>query len=239
MPEQPDDDNIYKPDLIAAHLGRLQRDRLLAHINIAGTNNAFNSMLVNVDADKHTLLLDVLHPEAAHQQLIQKKNFTFNAAHDGVKVSFKGSVKELVEDDGKPAYLIDFPDSIVYQQRRQAFRAPISKGKPIEISLTDPEKNRTCQGIINNISRGGLCLQFDHTENCSFEKFSLLSAQFFIDAKTEITCDVEVRNVTEDSVHRHTMIGIQFKNLVKQQKRHIQNFALQMERQMIKRQRSL
>jgi len=232
------DDNIVKPSLIAAHLGRLQHERLLVSIGISGTNNSFNSMLVSVDADKHTMLLDVLHPEPAHKQLMKNKRFVFNVVHDGVKISFKGIVKELVEDDGKPAYLVDFPEILIYQQRRQAFRAPISKDTLLTITLTDANKDISCEGIINNISRDGVCLQFDHTEKFSFEKLTLLSGQFFTDKKIEINCDVEIRNIVVDSTFRHTTVGVQFRNLTKLDKRNIQNFALTMERRMLKRKRA-
>jgi len=238
MQEEKQDNDIIKPDLIAAHLGRLQRNHILAKISISGTQNSFNSMLVNVDASKQTLLLDVLHPGSAHQQIIDKKDFIFRVEQNGINISFKGSVKKVVEDDDKPAYLIDFPDKLVYQQRREAFRAPISKDTLLTITLTTTDNKKTCNGIINNVSRGGLCIQIDHTEKFSFEKFTHLSSQFVTTENVEITCNIEIRNITPDSVHRHTMVGVKFRNLDKQQKRHIQNFSLQMERQMIKRQRS-
>ena len=235
--EQPDD-NISKPSLMAAHLGRLQREHLLVSIGISGTKNAFNSMLVDVDANKHTMLLDVLHPEPAHQQLMKKKRFVFNVIHEGVKISFKGAIKKLVEDDGKPAYLIDFPDNLIYQQRRQSFRAPICKDMILPITITDTENEVSFEGIINNVSRGGLCLQFDHSVKYKFKKFTLLSGSFHTDGNIEIVCDLEIRNITSDSVHRHTIVGVEFKNLNKLHKRHIQHFALNMERRMLKRKRA-
>ncbi len=238
MLNQQQEDNIQKPSLMAAHLGRLQREHLLVSIGISGTKNSFNSMLVDVDSNKHTMLLDILHPELAHQQLMKKKRFVFNVTHEGVKISFKGAIKKLVEDDGKPAYLIDFPDELIYQQRRQSFRAPISKDTLLSITLNDSENDASCEGIINNVSRGGLCLQFDHTVAYKFEKFKLLSGIFYTTSNIEIICDLEIRNITTDSVHRHTTVGVAFKNLTKLQRRHVQQFALTMERQMLKRKRS-
>lgn len=238
MQEENQEDYIVKPDLIAAHLGRLQREHLLVKISIAETANSFNSMLVKIDAENRTMLLDVLHPSSAHQQIIDKKDFNFYVEQHGIKISFKGSVKKVVEDDEKPAYLIDFPDKLLYQQRREAFRAPISKDTLLTITLTSADKKKTYKGMIDNVSRGGLCLRFDHAEKCDFEEFSHLSSQFVTTENIEMTCDVEIRNVTPDSVHRHTIIGVKFKKLDKQQKRHIQNFALRMERKMIKRKRA-
>lgn len=238
MLNEQQDDNIFKPSLMAAHLGRLQREHLLVSIGINGTDNTFNSMLVNVDTNKHTMLLDVLHPEPAHKQLMEKKGFVFNATHDGVRISFKGAIKKLVEDDGKPAYLIDFPKELVYQQRRQSFRAPISKDTILVTTLTDTENEHQCEGIINNVSRDGLCLQFDHTVKFQFEKLKKLSAHFRTSDNIEIICDIEIRNIVVDSVRRYTAVGVKFKNLDKLAKRHIQRFALNMERRMLKRKRA-
>ena len=233
-----DDDTILKPSLMAAHLGRLQREHLLVSIGINGTNTSFNSMLVNVNPDKCTMLLDVLHPEPAHQQLMKSKRFVFDVTHEGVKISFKGSVKRLVDDEGKPAYLIDFPEKLIYKQRRQSFRAPICKDTLLAITLTDTENDVSCEGIINNVSRGGLCLQFDHTVKYKFEKFKILSGHFHTSENIEITCDLEVRNTTTDDVHRYTLVGVNFKDLTKIEKRHIQQFALSAERRMLKQKRA-
>lgn len=232
--EKQDDDSILKPSLMAAHLGRLQRQHLLVSISISGTSNIYNSMLVNVDTENHTMLLDILHPELAHQQLMKKKKFIFNVTHEGVKISFKGTIKKLVEDEGKPAYLIEFPEKLIYQQRRQYFRAPICKDTILPITLTNTETNSRCEGIINNVSRGGICMQFDHNVNFKFDKFEILSAHFHTNENIEITCNVEIRNVTSDSVHRHQLVGAKFKDLTKLQKRHIQNFSLSIERRMLK-----
>jgi len=232
------DDTIFKPSLMAAHLGRLQRDHLLVSIGIRGTNTSFNSMLIDVDADKNTMMIDILHPTLAHEKLMENKRFDFNVTHKGVQISFSGCIKEMVEDDGKPAYLIDFPDELIYKQRRQSFRAPISKDMVLPITLTDSETGETCTGIINNISRGGLCLQFDHTVDYEFTKMSILSGNFHIKDDVAITCDMEIRNITINSEYRHTIVGICFKKITKTDKRHIQNFALNMERKMLKRQRA-
>jgi len=236
--QEEQDDNITKPDMIAAHLSRLQREHHLVKINIVDTTNSFNSMVVDVDAEKKTILLDVLHPDTAHQQMIKHKNFSLNVDCDGVKIGFKGTVKKIVSDDDKPAYLIGFPDKMLYQQRRQAFRAPIGKDIVLKIVLTDPETNKSCAGIIDNVSRDGMCLQFDHTEKYGFDKFQHVSSQFLTTENIEITCKVEIRNIVQDSVHRYTKVGVKFIELDKQQRRHIQNFSLKMERQMMKRKRA-
>jgi len=236
--QEEQDHNITKPDMIAAHLSRLQREHHLVKINIADTTNSFNSMIVDVDAEKKTMLLDVLHPDASHQQMLKHKKFSLNVDYDGVKIGFKGAVKKVVTDDDKPAYLVDFPDTMLYQQRRQAFRAPIAKDMALKIILTDPETNKSCEGIIDNVSRDGLCLQFDHTEKYGFDKFKHVSSQFLTTENIEIVCEIEIRNIMQDSVHRYTKVGVKFINLDKQQKRHIQNFSLKMERQMMKRKRA-
>ena len=238
MQEEEQDNHIRKPDLIATHLSRLRRENILGKINIAGTKNSFNSMLVNVDATQQTLLLDVLHPETAHQQIMKRKDFSFNASHNGINVSFKGTVKKLIDDNDTPAYLVDFPDKLFYQQRRQTFRSPVSKDTLLPITLTNPKDNTSCKGTISNVSIGGLRLQLEHTEEYSFEKLNLLSSTFVTTEDVEISCSVEVRNIAIGGAHRPITVGLQFKNLDNQQKRHIQNFSLQMERQMIKRQRS-
>ena len=232
------EDQIIKPDTIAAHLGRLQREHHLAKISIDGTSNSFNSMLVSIDAIKHTMLLDVLHPNEAHQQILKKKKFTFSVSYEGVKISFKGTIKKLVEDDGKPAYFINFPDTLIYHQRRQSFRAPIGKDTILPITLIDPESDKTCEGIILNISRGGLGLQFSHGIDYKFKKFNLASSQFSTTENIKINCDIEIRNITDHPENKYTTVGVQFMNLEKEEKKKIQHFALKMERQMIQRKRA-
>jgi c-di-GMP-binding flagellar brake protein YcgR len=220
---------------MTSYLNRLQRGHILLSVSIPGNNRSYNSIIIDVDDDKQQLLLDVLHPENGHNEVMKLREFAVTAHHEGIKLGFKGYIKELVNDADKPAYLVGYPAALIYHQQRASYRAPVSMGDHVDIKVGD-EDNQTTQGMITDISLGGLGLQFELKNALPFKKGMVLPyCQFITPGKPEFECSLEVRNVREDTNNRFVHIGTRFVKLGKQEERQIQRFVVQLERDMIKR----
>ncbi|MCK4871031.1 MAG: flagellar brake protein [Gammaproteobacteria bacterium] len=228
-------EHITQPEIMSGYLYRLQRAHTLLSVHIPGIDRSYNSIIIDVDADKNQMMLDVLHPESGHKEVMKLKEFSVNAHHEGIKLSFNGYIKELFNDDGKPAYLIDYPASLDYHQQREAYRAPVSMGDNVEIKINN-ESNMLSQGLITDISLGGLGLQFELKNSMPFRSGMLLpTCQFAIPGKNDFECALEVRNVREDSNNRFVYIGARYVKLGRQEERQIQQFVVKLERNMIRR----
>lgn len=235
MTESTNIERITQAEIMTSYLHRLQRAHSLLTVNIPGNNRSYNSIIIDVDSDKQRLLLDVLHPESGHKEVMKLKEFSVTAHHEGIKLGFKGYIKELINDDGKPAYFIPYPGILFYHQQRAAFRAPVSMGDHVEIKINS-EGSKVTQGWITDLSLGGLGLQFELKKSMPFRNGMLLPAcQFATPGKPDFECALEVRNVREDSNERFVYVGTRFVELAKQDERQIQSFVVKLERDMIKR----
>lgn len=235
MTESTNLEHITQPEIMTGYLHRLLRAHILLSVNIPGLDRSYNSIIIDVDSDKQQLYLDVLHPESGHDEVMKLKDFSVTAHHEGVKFGFKAHIKELVSDEGKPAYLLDYPASLIYHQQRAAYRAPVSMGDHVDINISLDDE-QTIQGIITDISLGGLGLQFELKDASLFKNGMLLPAcQFATSGNPEFECALEVRNVRPDTNNRFVHIGTRFVKLSTQEERQIQRFVVQLERDMIKR----
>lgn len=235
MSENNNIERITQPEIMSSYLHRLQRAHVLLNVNIPGGDRSYNSIIINVDDDKRQLLLDALHPESGHNQVMKLRELSVSAHHEGVKLGFKGYIKELVDDAGKPAYILDYPPTLLYHQQRAAYRAPVSMGDHVGIKISN-EDNMTSQGMITDLSLGGLGLQFELKNSLPFRNGMILPVcQFSTPDKPDFECALEVRNVREDTNNRFVYIGTRFVKLAQQEERQIQRFVVQLERDMIKR----
>lgn len=235
MTESTNIEQITQPEIMTGYLHRLLRAHVLLSVTVPGTNRAYNSIIIDVNSEQRQLLLDALHPESGHNEVMKLREFSATAHHDGVKIGFKGKIKELVDDSGKPAYLLDYPAVLLYHQQRAAYRAPVSMGEHVAIKVRN-EDNQIAQGLIHDISQGGLGLQFEVKNSLPFKNGMLLPVcQFATPGKPDFECALEVRNVRQDSNNRFVQVGTRFIKLGPQESRQIQRFVVQLERDMIKR----
>lgn len=235
MTERTNIEHITQPEVMTAYLQRLLQAHILLSVTIPGINRIFNSIIIDIDDEKQQLILDILHPDSGHEEVMKLKEFHVTAQHEGIKLGFKVYIKKLINESGKPAYLVDYPGTLIYHQQRAAYRAPVSMGEHVEIKVSD-EKNQASQGEITDLSLGGMGLQFKIKESLPFKKGMLLPlCQFATPGKADFECSLEVRNVRQDSNNRFVHIGTHFVKLESQQQRQIQRFVVQLERDMIKR----
>ncbi|MDT8404498.1 flagellar brake protein [Sulfuriflexus sp.] len=235
MTESNNIERITQPEIITGYLSRLLRGHILLGISIPGSSRSYNSIIIDIDGDRQTMLLDALHPESGHEAVMKLREFAVTAHHDGIRLGFKGYIKELVNDAGKPAYLVGYPAALIYHQQRAAYRAAVSMGDQVGIKIRSAD-NKTVPGLITDISLGGLGLQFEQKHALPFSNGMLLpSCQFSTPGKPEFECALEVRNIRQDDNNRFVQVGTRFIKLDKQEERQIQRFVVQLEREMIKR----
>jgi len=225
---------IQNPALISTHLHRIQERHLLVSITIADRQDTHNSILVSLDGIHKQLLLDALNDKKSHEALMQARVFTLLVEYDGIEIGFEGKVENFVEYEGRMAYLVNFPNKLIYNQRRKAFRVPISLDTDYTVILQNGDQE--CEGLITNVSHGGLRLEFDNRVKFDFKKYGAIDAcQFYTSEGIEIVCRVEVRNIVRNNEQRVIKVGVKFTNINRIQQQYIRNFVSQMQRTMLKR----
>ncbi|WP_126453725.1 flagellar brake protein [Sulfuriflexus mobilis] len=235
MTDTNDIELISQPNIITGHLRRLLRDHVLLNVHMPDSDRFYNSILIDVDAEQKYILLDALHPESGHQQILKERQFTVSAQYQGIEFGFNGNIDSVIDDGGKPAYRVKYPEVLRYHQRRASFRAPVSMGDNAEISVRDEAGNQ-CKGLITNISLGGIAAQFAGKQTMPFEKNMILPVcRFATGDKTDFECALEIRNIKAYEDKNMVRVGARFIHMGPIEERQIQRFVVQLERDMIRR----
>ena len=150
--------------------------------------------------------------------------------YEGVDVNFSVKLKRADSENGMAFYVIDFPESIRYLQRRNAFRVPVSAAKEIKVDIETSGK-RLFSGELSDVSAGGMCVRFAKTKELDLSnQKEETQCCIHLPDKRKIRCIFKVchSNYLEASNSLH--IGGSFEQLDKIQHRTIERFVIELQR---------
>ncbi len=115
-------------------------ERVTAHFN-AGEDLILTSIL-DVDMDADYVILDAGASEALNRKILEARKIIFITSQDKVRIQFSASRIEKIPYEGRPAFKISLPESLIKLQRREYYRltTPISKPLVCTFPLEDGKK---------------------------------------------------------------------------------------------------
>jgi c-di-GMP-binding flagellar brake protein YcgR len=150
--------------------------------------------------------------------------------YEGVDVNFTVKLKRADSENGMAFYLVDFPQSIRYLQRRSAFRVPVSAAKEIKVDIETPEK-RLFSGELSDISAGGMCVRFAKTKELELSnQQEETQCCIHLPDKRKIRCTFKVCHSNHFEASNSLHIGGSFEQLDKIQRRTIERFVIELQR---------
>ncbi len=231
-----DDDYKQQHEIVtsAARISMVLRPLMEKHAIITATlpdsNKFFNTALLSVDVQESTITIDGLHPQEGHTLFLKSGKVTLHTVYEGIDVSFTVNLKRSDSENGMAFYVIGFPESIRYLQRRSAFRVPVSAAKEIKVDVETNEK-RIFSGELSDISAGGMCIRFAKKRELDLShQTEETQCCIHLPDKRKIHCTFKVchSNFLETSNNLH--IGGSFENLDKIQRRTIERFVIELQR---------
>jgi c-di-GMP-binding flagellar brake protein YcgR len=90
----------------------------------------YTSMVLGVDREGGTLLLDALHPDMGNDHLVPGTPVTFFGRAKGIETGFRSRILGTASATGGRAVRLVFPSETYYLQRRSALRVPLPPGMP-------------------------------------------------------------------------------------------------------------
>ncbi|MDD5263191.1 MAG: flagellar brake protein [Methylacidiphilales bacterium] len=111
--------------------------------------NFILTSIIDVDADRGEVILDFGATEALNLRILESDKIIFVTSHDKVKVQFVANRIEKTRFEGRDAFRIKLPESVIKLQRREFFRVttpianplkcivPIEDGSKIEMTIVD------------------------------------------------------------------------------------------------------
>jgi len=150
---------IYGRAEIAALLGHLCEERSMVTAYFGGDGRFAVSMALGVNADFDELVLDLPADPDAQAALLQAHGIVFVAFQDNVKLQFDAPVAQPTTYEGKPAWRVRLPASLLRLQRREYFRVRLPQATPPSCLVPTPGARDRYESLqVRNLSVGGLAL---------------------------------------------------------------------------------
>jgi len=127
------------PAEIGVHLRNLASRRDNLTVQYAG--GQLVTQLLDVDLRRRVFTFDWGSQPEQNQGLLAARRCLFQAQPEGVRIEFSIGTPREVRYEGMPAFEADFPEVLVYMQRREYFRTRVT-GKPLMCNLPPAERSR-------------------------------------------------------------------------------------------------
>ena len=224
---------LHTPMEIGFALRLLEQKGDLLSVYFDRGQNSFLTNILSVDTKAQSFWFDASASDAINRAFMRADHVVFAAAPDGVKIQFVlDSEVALLEYDGKPAFVANFPSDMIKLQRREFFRLQTPIGKPL-ICRMPIAGSAPLQLPLHDISIGGMGLwvvgavnveQMDIVPNCIVELGTF--------GVVEVTLEIRSkRQVTKRDGTVQTMLGTRFVDLPRNTENVLQRYIAQLERE--------
>lgn len=219
----------------SARIATLLRPVMERHTVITATlsdsNQFFNTALLDIDPVKGMLLIDELNPNTGHDLFLTNQRVTLHTMHEGVEINFTVNLKKAGSDNGIAFYELEYPESIRYLQRRISFRVPVSGANIIDVEI-HTEYKKMFTGELSDISAEGMCIRFPKKKGNPFEnKSEETQCVIRLPNKQQIKCAFKICHSVMHDTNNNLHIGGHFEHLDKIQRRAIERFVIELQRE--------
>lgn len=233
-----EDDSPQPPKVLSAPLEIFSNLRLLQQshdpltIMFKERNQRFQSFIVEVDRERGIIALDEVIPNNGERFIENGEAFRVEGFHEGVRISWEcNSPMQIGELDGARCYWSHMPEQVIYHQRRNAFRAQLGTGQPLDIELSGSQLAPGLKGQMLDISATGCRVRFAGDVSAR-----LHSGQVYEHFKATLpigsmTIAIEMRHVEYVEKLDMTLAGLRFYRMSGLEQRQVERFVYQLQRE--------
>ncbi|MBI3562251.1 MAG: flagellar brake protein [Gammaproteobacteria bacterium] len=193
-------DNVENlDDFMLHHSGEIvQRLKQLAKgknmVTAHGDNGVtLNTSVIDIISEMELVVLDYGIDEKLVQQLLQSNRVMFKSQHAGVTAQFSAHSLTKAKYQNEPVIAVPIPETLLWLQRRQAYRVRIPLGIPLFCEVPYQE-NTVLRLKLHDISGGGLSL-YDEDTLIQVENGGVLErCALELPGSGRLTLDLQVRN---------------------------------------------
>ncbi len=229
-----DNDNrevITNPARIRGVISNIHKSRNLLNVTIPGDKNQYNSIILDIDADKSILTLDELNPEEGHSHFLTKKTAIISTTINGVDIRFQVNLHNVATSNDIAYYIVGVPGKLDYHQLRAYHRVPIGLNS-IPVLLIQDDKD-VLEGELRDISSGGVSIRFTINLPKNIKRGTLFpTCMIELDNKDKISSKLEIRFIGKPDDSKHTLIGARFVGMDKPQQRTVERFVAKLDREL-------
>lgn len=189
--------------------------------------------ILAVDPEHEVLILDYGPDEALNQKLLTSGAVEFVTHHDRVKVQFAADRVEAMLFQGRPAFWVRLPVSLLKFQRREYFRLVTPIANPLKCTIPLAADQKTIANIAD-ISLGGLGVVFAVADIGVEPGMVFHGCHFVLPDSGTIVASLEVRTVYTITLKNGAKLvraGFRFVDLPANMQSMIQHYITRIERE--------
>lgn len=229
-PEAPDAD--FALNQIYLQLHQVQRRHSLIEVVVDGDDVIYQSMILALDPEEKTILIDELFPTGFVGLAGQLVDISVRL-QAGKMLKFQSEILQNHNHDGSPLYVLTMPEELHSDQRRNAYRLPISRKASIQPHFIGPDQ-QAYHAKLRNLSSSGVAMEVE-LDNADEFHYNDHLTDFDVDfAGLNIGCDLAIRNVEVDELdERRVFIGASFIDLPAEEQRLLERSIMRIQRERL------
>lgn len=156
--EREENFRIYSEIDIQFILRGIMQSNSLITLYLSHGNNFILTSILSIDTDKKEMIIDYGTNEKISQQALHSKDLSFVTTQNKIKIEFTCTKIKSIDFEGKKAFSVNIPGSLLRIQRRDNFRISTPITKPIKciIPIVIEDKSMKAEITLLDISCGGI-----------------------------------------------------------------------------------
>jgi len=178
-------------------------------VRIEGQQEPFRTAVTKTDLKSRSFFMDQVVPSEGNDLIRQGKRYSVECDSQGVRIEFNVTGR-MKYSPAKQQYRIEFPESLLYLQRRTAYRVMVPPAHDIRLKVKMPDEQGDVLGTIEDMSSSGFRAKIKGNVKQRLEdirNFPVAKVRF--NKEHYMDCSLEARHVILDD-NGNTHCGFAF-----------------------------
>lgn len=200
---------LTEPEDVYGALRRIILNNLPVQILIDGSSETFSAIITATDLKSRSFFLDRVFPVSGNELIRSGRRFSIESKTDGVDIRFKVTGR-LAFQPSKGQYRIEFPEQVLYLQRRNAYRVNILPSHNIRLRLTMNDQEGDLLADLVDISSSGFKARFKgNVKKRLMEQNTFSIARLRFNREHDLDCSLKAHHI-EVLDNNFTVVGFEF-----------------------------
>jgi flagellar brake protein len=145
---------------IISILRALSNHNQLVRMQVDNGSEAIMTSVLGVEEDSNLVVVDCARSATVNQKIAAGRRFSFDTSIESIRILFSAEKMDLCEYDGREAFMLPLPKSVVRLQRREYYRVATPVVNPVRCTIRiQNEEDKPAQLLafpLQNVSGGGI-----------------------------------------------------------------------------------
>jgi len=215
-------------------LNRIFERHQLLTAELEHDDTQYSSMILEINEEEGYMVLDGFYPKIPAGIVAVKSGISAYTFLSGVEINFTSTIEAIADHTGEPYYKVPVPGKLLYFQKRQFLRVPVSMSNPIRIVLSD-NRSLVSNGELRDLSVGGFSARLKLIEQRYSIGDHIPGCMLYMPGDCRIFCAVEIRQVEPATATAPPRIGARFLDMRNSDQKIVEKFIAETDRSLVRR----